>query len=159
MRIFPLVAISAAALLLGCSRMQPVPLPFKPVADVKQMMDMLVDPAADVFWSESGEVVTAAGVEQRGPKSSEEWTKVQDNAMLLAESGNLLMMSPRAQDNDQWMKSAQALVDTGQEAYQAAQAKDVNRMFAVGGDLYDTCLHCHQLYMPAIRDALKALNK
>ena len=159
MRTLTFGAILAATLLSGCSRMQPAPLPFKPVADVKQMMDMLVDPAADVFWSESGQVVTAAGVEQRGPKSSEEWTKVQNNAMLLAESGNLLMMSPRAQDDGQWMKSAQALVDKGQEAYQATQAKDVDRMFAVGGDLYDTCLHCHQLYMPAIRDALKELNK
>jgi len=122
------------------------------------MMDMLVDPAADEFWSASGQIVTAAGVEQRGPKNSEEWTKVQDNAMLLAESGNLLMMSPRAQDDDQWMKSAQALVDKGQAAYQAARSKDVERMFAFGGDLYDTCLHCHQLYMPAMRDALKALK-
>lgn len=159
MRILPFIAILAAALLLGCNRMQPTPPPFKSVADVKQMMDMLVDPAADGFWNESGQIVSAAGIEQLGPKNSEEWTKVQDNAMLLAESGNLLMMSPRAQDDDQWMKSARALVDKGQEAYQATQAKDVDRMFAVGADLYDTCLHCHQLYMPAIRDALKALNK
>jgi cytochrome c556 len=159
MRTLPFVAMLAAALVFGCSPMQPAPPPFKPVADVKQMMDMLVDPAADEFWSESGQIITAAGVEQRGPKNNEEWTKVQDNAMLLAESGNLLMMSPRAQDGDQWMKSAQALVDKGKEAYQAAQAKDVDRMFAVGGEIYDTCLHCHQLYMPAIRDALKGVNK
>jgi hypothetical protein len=107
----------------------------------------------------SGQIVTAAEVEQRGPKNSEEWTKVQENVMLLAESGNLLAMSLRAQDGDQWMKSAQALVDEGQEAVQAAQAKDVDRMFAVGAEIYDVCLHCHQLYMPAIRDALKAENK
>src|ERR1700681_4919902 len=154
MRTLPSLAIFATALLWGCSRPQAASPPFKPVADVKQMMDMLVDPAADEFWSQSGQIITAGGVEQRGPKNNEEWSKVQDSAMLLAESGNLLMMSPRAQDGGEWMKSAQALVDKGQEAYQAAQAKDVDRMFAVGGEVYDTCLHCHQLYLPAIRDAL-----
>jgi hypothetical protein len=74
MRTPPFVAILAAAQLFGCSHMQPAPPPFKPVVDVKQMMDMLVDPAADEFWSKSGQIITAAGVEQRGPKNNEEWT-------------------------------------------------------------------------------------
>src|SRR6267378_2652038 len=134
----------AAALFFGCSEPKATLPPYKPVADIKQMMDMLVDPAADVEFGASGWVTTSNGSEERRPKNNDEWTVVQNNAMLLAESGNLLMMPPRAQDGGEWMKAAQSLTDKGQELLEAAQAKDVERMFSVGGELYDTCLHCHQ---------------
>jgi len=54
------------------------------------------------------------------------------------------------------MMLARALVDKGEECVKAAEQKNKQRMFDVGGDLYQTCLNCHQQYLPAIQDAARA---
>jgi hypothetical protein len=140
-------------LLAGCRRQQPPP--FRAVADVKQMMNDVIDPAADAVWMASGTITTAAGSYERGPKTVEEWDAVRNDAMMLAESGNLLMMVPRAKDSGEWMTLSRALVEKGEATLRAVEAKNSKQIFDVGGELYETCLNCHQQYMPAIRDALK----
>ena len=120
--------------------------PFKPYATVNQLMASLVDPAADVIWEASGTIITTNGTEERHPKNAKEWMKVRDNAILLAEVGNLLMISPRARDNGEWMKAATGLIESGEKPVIAAKAKDAGRMFALGGELYEKCLDCHEQY-------------
>ena len=39
-----------------------------------------------------------AGTEERQPHTDQEWAAVRDSAVVLAESGNLMMMVPRAYD-------------------------------------------------------------
>lgn len=156
-----LIVLAGAALLYGCGGQQPSP--FKPVADVKQLMNDVIDPAADAIWEASGTITTAAGSYERGPKTEEEWTAVRNNAMVLAESGNLLMMVPRiivgaSQDGGEWMTLSRALVEKGEASLRAVEAKDAKQIFDVGGEVYQTCLNCHKQYMPAIRDVLKALK-
>jgi len=154
MRFAPWVLASIAVSLSGaCSTTQPPP--FKPVADVKELMNDILDPAADDVFGASGWIETKDGVVERGPRNNVEWTAVRNRAMTVAEAGNLLMMVPRAKDGGQWMTFARALVDKGEECVNAANAKSKQRMFDVGGELYQTCLDCHQQYLPAIRDALK----
>jgi hypothetical protein len=127
--------------------------PFQPVADVKQLMQAVIDPSADTLWDASGAIVTATETIERRPRNDEEWARVRNAAVVLAESGNLLMMLPRAKDGDVWMKRSQELVDTGTEAWKAAEARDADRLFTVGGDVYDACSHCHEDYMDAIKNA------
>jgi len=154
MRLTPSLMVSVAVCLLGACNTTEAP-PFKPIADVKELMNDILDPAADDVWLASGWIETKEGVVERGPKNNEEWTAVRNRAMTVAEAGNLLMMVPRAKDSGQWMVFARALVDKGEECVKAANAKSKQRMFDVGGELYQTCLDCHQQYLPAIRDALK----
>ena len=126
----------------------PAPPPFKPVADVKQLMQAVVDPSADVVWESVATIFTKAGVEERRPRTKEEWANVRSHAMMLSESGNLLMMSPRAKDGGEWMKMAQALVDKAAIALRAAEAKDVDGLLNVGGEIDETCENCHKKYWP-----------
>jgi hypothetical protein len=144
-------------LLSGCS--QPQSPPFRPVADVKEIMRSIVDPAAGDVWSASGWITTKEGTVERGPSTSGEWTEIRKQAVTLTEAGNLLMIAPRAKDSGQWMALARALVDKGEECVKAAEQKNKQRMFDVGGDLYQTCLNCHQQYLPAIQDAVRAQAK
>ena len=65
-------------------------------------------------------------------------------AITLAESGNLLMMVPRAKDGGEWMKMAQQMIDTSEAAIKAAEAKNPERLFTVGGDIYESCSACHR---------------
>jgi hypothetical protein len=146
MRILGLVF--ASAFLASCQS-TPAP-PYKPVADVKLLMQAL-DPQADIVWQSAKTVITDHGTEEIGPKTAAEWTAVRNAAVLLAESGNLLMMPPRAQAGSEWMRAARALVDASEAAIRAADAHDRERLFEIGGDITDVCMSCHYHYDPAVK--------
>jgi hypothetical protein len=126
------------------------PPPFKPVADNQQLMEGVIEPAADVIWDSVGTIITAAGEEHVRPKTDEEWEVVRNAALALTESGNLLMMVPRARDGDEWMRISQAMIDTGTAAVRAAEAKDPDGMFDAGAEIYAVCTNCHAKYDPTI---------
>jgi cytochrome c556 len=85
----------------------------------------------------------------KAPADDMEWEKVAANAAALAESGNLLMIGTRVVDHGDWMKNAQALIATAQEAGQAAQEKNVDKVLAAGDKIYEVCDTCHKKYMAA----------
>ena len=136
-------------LLAACREAPPSPPPFRPVADVKQLMISVVDPAADVIWGSVGTIVSAQGTEERAPKTEEEWAAVKNSAYVITESGNLMMMGSRAKDADEWMRQSQALIAVGIKAVKAAEAKDKDAVFSVGGEIYEVCANCHQKYLVA----------
>ena len=146
------IALPALVLTSGCGAPPP---PFRPIADTKLLMQSVVDPNADVIWESVKTIITAQGTEDIRPRTEAEWTAIRNSAVALAESGNLLMMAPRAKDSGEWMARAQELVDTSQSAMHAAESKNADRLFVVGGDIYDACSHCHQQYMDAIVNANK----
>jgi hypothetical protein len=154
MRTTPAVVLLGVVSSFACSRGAEPP-PFKPVADVKQLMQGAIDPSADVLWEATGEIITPEGSTPRRPKNEEEWAEVRNAAIVLTESGNLLMMVPRAKDGGEWMKRSQELIDVGTAAWKAAEAKNVDQLFTIGGDVYEACSHCHQKYMEAIVNANK----
>ncbi len=131
----------------GCG---PAPPPFHPIADVKTICSGVIDPAAMVVWNAVGWVDTADGTEEIYPKTDEAWLAVRNAAVTVAESGNLLMMAPRAKDDTEWMRVSRALVDMGEAAVAAADHKSRDEIFSVGGDLYEVCSNCHAKYNPAI---------
>ena len=67
-----------------------------------------------------------------------------NHAVTLAESGNLLMMVPRAKDGGEWMERAKELIDTSERAIRAADAKNADQLFTAGGDIYEACSNCHR---------------
>jgi hypothetical protein len=116
----------------GCSRQPPVAPPYKPVTTVLELMESVIAHAAEAYWDSVQVTVDDAGVHERYPQSDEEWEAVWAAALTIAESGNLLMMTPRAVDDGAWMQFARSLIDAGAEAAAAAEAKNVERVFAAG---------------------------
>ena len=119
----------------------------QPVADVKQLMASVVDPAADVIWGSVGTIVSEKGTEERAPKTDAEWAAVFNSAVVISESGNLLMMGGRAKDNGEWIKHSRDLIDIGSRTMKAAQARDKDAIFTLGGDIYNVCADCHKTYL------------
>ena len=149
MQIMPrawVVLVFIVTVSFACGSAQSPPSPYQPVASVKQLMLDVIDPAADVVWDSVGTIVTADGIEELYPKTEEDWNSVRGSALILAEAGNLLMMEPRARDNEEWMEMSQAIVDAGSAAVSAAEAEDVERIFALGEDIYYSCDNCHMKY-------------
>jgi hypothetical protein len=145
------IAVALSAALSGCSP-RPDPPPFKAVVETKDLMEDLMERQADIVWGATGFIVTADGVEERRPKNEDEWQAVKAAAVNLTETGNLLLIPPRAQDNGPWMRNVQAMMAQGQRMIEAIDRRNTKDMFDVGSDLYDTCTNCHMHYMPTIKD-------
>jgi hypothetical protein len=115
--------------------------PFPPEVSVKQLMLDLIHPSSnDILFA----------IYRGGPKDDQEWAAVRRSAVTLAESGNLLMLRGRARDQADWMKDAKLLVDAGNAAYRAAQAKDGKALAALAGALDVSCTTCHKQYRPNV---------
>jgi cytochrome c553 len=129
--------IAVTILLLASATMAEAPV-YQPVGTTLQLMRAMVIPSSDVIFAVPGQA----------PKDDKEWASVQNSALMLAESGNLLMMTGRAKDNGEWIKDSKALVDAGAAAFKAANAKDVNKLTDLGDDIVTACETCHKKYKP-----------
>jgi hypothetical protein len=126
--------------------------PYKPVATVVDLMRSMVEIPAEIYWESVSVVVDAEGTHENMPETDLEWIEVWAAAMTLAETGNLLMMPPRAVDNDEWIRMSTDMVDVSLKAAQIASARDFEGMLAVGEEIYNVCLECHQTYVPTLPD-------
>ena len=110
--------VGMAAMLAACGGGKPVTPavpaapPIKAIATVEEVMHGMVIPNAEVVWGAVGTIYTTKGVEERAPKTEDDWIKVEASATTLTEAGNLLMMEGRAKDNGKWMERARALRET-----------------------------------------------
>ena len=141
-------SISWLTLALTISGCAPEPLPFDEVADVRQLMLTVVDPAADVYWDSVGTIMTIEGTEEIAPSTLQEWEAVRNAAIVIAESGNLLLMPGRAEEGEQWTGLARALIASGRVALSAAEARDPEAVFYAGGEMYLVCSECHATFAP-----------
>lgn len=76
----------------GRSQTAPRPAPMKPVATIQDVMIAMVNPASDVIYNAVAVSVTASGVENKAPRNDQEWAAVRNNALILIEAGNLLLV-------------------------------------------------------------------
>jgi hypothetical protein len=136
---------AVALLSVSCSNAPPPP-PYRPVADLKQLMATVVEPAAEVYWDAVGTIVDEKGTIEIEPTTVEEWDAVRNAAYVVAESGNLLMMPTRARDGGEWMTLSRAMIDVGRRAITAAESRDKQAVFDVGAEVYDACTACHAKY-------------
>lgn len=115
--------------------------PVQPVGTMTDLMVSMTYPAANDLL---------LFIHRGTPKDDKEWATVQRSAVLLAESGNVLMLRGRARDQGEWMKSARMLVDVGAAAYKAARAKDGIALRALDAPLNASCTTCHKQYRPNV---------
>lgn len=93
-------------------------------------------------------------VDHQPQKTEKDWQDLQNSALTLAESANLLMAPERAKDQDRWMRDALLLRTAGEKAFKAANAKDLPALQALNDELYEACQSCHEHYRPGYRRKL-----
>ena len=140
-----LLPLGAACYFTAACNRQPE---FQPVANVKQLMVASVGPCAETVFDSVGTIVSAKGVEEIAPKNDEEWATVRNCALMLAESGNLLMMKGRDKGERRWTDLSRELIETGTAAFKAAEAKNAPALLEAGGRVTEVCDNCHTLYRP-----------
>ncbi|MXX75179.1 MAG: hypothetical protein F4210_17605 [Holophagales bacterium] len=116
----------------------PVPEP-EPIGTMSELMIKLMYPASDAILY----------VESRAPTNEVEWNELQAQALLLAESANLIMMPSRVVgDRDEWMRDARLMFDAGAAAYEAALEQDLDALIALNEQVYMSCVVCHRRTRP-----------
>ncbi len=147
--------------------------PFQPDASIQDLMVNVVDHNADILWESVAVISSEKGIEERMPRTDEEWAAVRSAAVTLAEATNLLMIPGRKvahagkvlQDSDvegilsaeqiqalidadhpQFASKAIALHAAALAALEAIDAKDHNKLSDVGGAIDEACEQCHTTY-------------
>ena len=130
-------------------------------ADLNQLMRGVLYPAANVVFSAQadnpGELKFVPG---HDPNMSTDpltstfggWLAVENAALALAESANLLSISGRSCANGApvptkdpaWAMFVQEVRDASMKAYRAAQAKDQDKMIETAETLSASCAGCHR---------------
>jgi hypothetical protein len=132
------VRLIMTAGLLAMAALAQAPTTFQPVGNMSQLMIDIIYPTSDALFY----------VDRDPPKNQHEWDSLRAQALMLAESGNLLMMPGRARDQENWIKYSKIMIDIGKTAFKAAQAKDLDGIRALNDPLNDVCVNCHLQYRP-----------
>jgi hypothetical protein len=144
-----------------------------PIVSIKELMENVIDPIADNIFDAVGTDVTAKGVVDTSPKTDEDWAKVRQGAVTLAEGSNLLKMrravappgdknnsgGPNApelspeqiqakidQDRALWNKHAEELRDSAIKVLAIVKAKNTDALFQAGSEIDMVCENCHLEY-------------
>lgn len=176
MRRYLVWLVATAPLLSGCQdqvapKRDAAPAPeFRVDATIKDIMDSMVDPGADYIWDAVASTVTAKGVEEKYPRTEEEWKEVRRRAVQVMEASNLLLMPGRrvARPGDQsdprielpperiealinedraaFAKMAHALYDSVVPALKAIDARNKDALLDAGDAIDQACENCHMKY-------------
>ena len=131
------------AFLFGCS---PKPPQANTALSLKQVMEWVIDPNADVVWDSVKSISNIKGTTEIYPRTDAQWEAVRNSAATLVEAGNLLMIEGRAKEGDQWIEYSKRLSRTAEIALKAAQDKNKDALFDAGGKIYNACKACHDKY-------------
>ena len=140
-------------------------------SSVKDVMESIIDPSADVLWGAAGAIIDKQGVQDMSPKTPEEWLNVRHAAVRIIEGANLLMMPGREaapagtrseapgvelepaeittlirKERKSFDAFAKALQDLGLEALRASEANNVPLLEDIGGRMENVCESCHQTF-------------
>ena len=170
------VVMVAASLLAGCAapapeQPPPADAPYRPVASIREVMNSVIDPSADVVWNAVRTVIDHGRPTDHAPASDQDWAEVRRHALIVSEGANLLMMPTRPvappgapslapgielapeevrslidKNPAGWNLFAQALQDALTPALAAIDAKDSQALFAAGDKIDMTCENCHQVF-------------
>ena len=140
-----------------------------PTVTIQELMAGQVDPAADALWDSVAIIVSAAGVEERRPRTEADWKAVRLQALTLMETTKFLglqgrrvasqttpqgpgeLSPPEIQrridaDHDAFVRFAGALGIAAQQALAAIDARDPQRLMDAGGVIDSACEACHLTY-------------
>jgi cytochrome c556 len=163
-----------ALILSGCNA-QPAkpatPTPdYKPTFPIEEVMGHIIMPNAGLLWGSVATTVSAKGVEEIFPKTDEDWERVRDYAVTLAEATNLLLIPGRRvaepgktkadkselspeeieakikADPAMWSSHVAKLHDVAMESIAAMDKKSADALLEAGDHLDKACEECHLVY-------------
>lgn len=134
-----------ALITAGCNRE-----PETPPVNIKALMANHVQPTAEVYWNSVQYISDSKGSRKIEPRSDADWARTQEAAAKLRQFGEQMKDPAVAADlGTDWQDFAQGLVDISTQAEQAAKERSPDKVFQIGGAVYNVCSACHEVYMPS----------
>ena len=141
-------------------------------SNLNQLMRGVLYPEANVVFSaQSDDPGKATPVPGQDPSMATDplvstfggWQAVENAALALTESANLLLIPGRScangvpvpSDSADWLKFVEDLRAAAKKSYEAAQSKDQARMIEVSETLSKACAGCHRKW----RDGKRAADR
>jgi hypothetical protein len=165
-RLYGLVGV--AVFVAGCTSPAPAPAP-APAAPTAQSYASLAQVMRGIPFPNSNIIFDTQTTDPGAPKKPGEagagasaqynsvyggWQAVENAALAISETANLIMIPGRLCENgrpvpldrDDYKKFAAGLADAGKVAYKAAQSKNIDAMVEASGTVSDACSACHEIY-------------
>ena len=90
----------------------------------------------------------------KNPIDDQSWVYARGQALLIAETGNLLLLRPPHNSGERvWMERAAELRESAVKLSRAAGSRDYTSSRAALGELANSCNRCHQTFRVAARIA------
>jgi len=167
-----LLSLSASLLAAACGSTTPAPATSpaatpastapaaKPYATLAQVMRGIPLRSSNLFFDAQSNN-PAAKVDAKGASQGDQinqlyggWRSIEDAALALSETANLLIIPGRACENGKpvpvdaadYRKAVQQLADAGLAAYKAAQSKNMDSVVDASGAVTEACAACHDVY-------------
>ena len=139
-RLIPAAAL--AALLGACGQGAATP-----EKTVQQLMADDVQPTAKIYWDSVQFISDETGDHDIRPQTDADWARTRAAATRLGELAALLRTPGYTEGRgEDWTTFANSLTEVSRLAEQAADEKDPDKVFEVGGTIYNVCTACHQVY-------------
>ena len=137
-----IAGLAGTLLLAGCNQG-----PATPEKTVQQLMAEDVQPTAEVYWDAVQFISDETGDHDIFPKTDADWARTKGAATKLIELAELLKTPGYTEGrNEDWTTFANSLGDVARMAEQAAEERNTDKIFEVGGTMYNVCSACHQVY-------------
>lgn len=171
---YALAGAGVLFVMAACSSSKPAPAAqtepaFRLTGTIKEIMDSVVDPNADVLWDAVSTTINREGITEKLPRTDEDWKMVRRSAVALVEATNLLVIEGRQMapagdksenpdielgpeemqklmdaDRAAWVKNAHGLHDAAMVALKAIDAKSVQGLMDAGETIDTACENCHK---------------
>ena len=130
-------------------------------ADLNQLMQGMIYPASNVVFAAQSDDPAQIKLAQKPSVSPNlltstfgRWTAVENSALSIAESANLLLLPGRKCSNGRevpvqnadWTKFVNEMREAGLAAYKAAKAKSQDDIVTATDSLTTSCSNCHNRY-------------
>src|SRR5215469_3421297 len=131
------------------------------MANLVQLMRGTLFPASNVIFAAQGQDPAKVPPAKDPSVATDplansygQWQAVENAALAIGESANLLILPGRKCSNGvdvplknaDWSKLVQGLRDAALTAYKAAQSKDQDKITDASGTLSEACSNCHDKY-------------
>jgi hypothetical protein len=162
--------IGMVVLVAGCSSPAPAPAPApaapaaQPYSSLAQLMRGIPFPNSNIIFDtqsldpealkdkKPGEAGVGASAQYNSVYGG--WQAVENAALAISETANLIMIPGRLCENgkpvpleqEDYKKFAANLAEAGKAAFKVAQSKNLDAMLEVGGTVTDACAACHEVY-------------
>lgn len=116
-----------------------------PAENAGPAIDSMSDLMVSMVYPSANNILLS--IYRGGPQSQADWATLQRNAVLLAESGNVLLMrAPSGADQADWARDAKMLVEAGAAVYKDARAKDTAALLTTDQAINASCVTCHKQF-------------